>query len=217
MNGVTLPRRLVALTPGTARDLTDVRALVRAVGVALEAGLPAVLLREPQLCDRDLLILARETCALGSRFEERWIGVHDSVHVALAAGAQGVHLGFRSLPPRAARPLVEGRLALGFSAHAHDEPGSWADADYVTFGPVRPTPSKEGILEATGFERLAEAVSAAPCPLLALGGMRPEDAAEARAAGARGLAVLSGILGSSDPGGRTEEYLEAIVRAEEEK
>lgn len=205
-----LPRRLLALSPGTLRDGAPQAAFLLSLGQAFEAGLPAVLLREPGLSDGALEALAREVCALAARFEERWVGVHDRVHVALAAGADGAHLGFRSLPLREARAAAGDALALGFSAHAHDDaPGDWDGADYLTFGPVRETPSKAGLLEPTGFEQLAEAVRAARCPVFALGGLTPDDAPSALAAGA-GTAALGGILGASDPAGRTRAYLAAL-------
>jgi thiamine-phosphate pyrophosphorylase len=215
MSTLRTPRTLLALSPGRGAGPRDVPNLLRAIGRALEAGLPAVLLREPGLCDRDLLELARGAVRLRDRFDSSWIGVHDSVHVALAAGADGVHLGFRSLPLDEARRLTEGRIAVGFSAHEHDDRSSWELADYLTFGPVRETPSKAGILEPTGFEALTSAAGLAPCPLLALGGMRPEDVEPASRAGVAGIAVLSGILGSADPGARTLEYLSAFRGLEE--
>ncbi len=205
-----LPQRLLALTPGTLHDGASTSALLRGIGQAFEAGLPAVLLREPELSDGALHAFACEVVELATRFEDRWVGVHDRVHVALAAGADGAHLGFRSMPPLDARAVAGDALALGLSAHAHDDaPSAWEGADYLTFGPVRETPSKHGLLEPTGFARLEEAVRLAGRPLFALGGMTPEDAPSARAAGA-GLAALGGILGASDPAGRTRAFLAAL-------
>jgi len=215
MNEIRIPRGLLAITPGKATCSRDVPELRRTIGRAFEGGLPAVLIREPGLSDGDLFELARETVLLARRFESIWVGVHDSVHVALASGANGVHLGFRSLPLEAARPLVEGRCALGFSAHDHDERALWELADYLTFGPVRETPSKVGLVEPTGFERLAAAVRESPAPVLALGGMRPEDVAPARHAGAVGVAVLSRVLGAGHPEARAAEFLAALAEVEE--
>lgn len=211
------PRRLLALSPGTATRSSDLPALVRAVGRAFEGGLPAVLLREPGLADRDLFELARTVVDIARRVgdEAPWVGVHDSVHVALASGADGVHVGFRSLPVEVARALTLGRCALGLSAHEGDDREPWRLADYLFFGPVRRTPSKEGILEPTGFDALARATSACERPVFALGGMRPEDATPALRAGSAGVAVLSRILAEDDPRGSTEAFLAALDAAEE--
>lgn len=210
VTGARLPRRLLALTPGTLRDGATTSTLLRGLGQAFEAGLPAVLLREPELSDGALHALASEVVELAARFEDRWVGVHDRVHVALAAGADGAHLGFRSMTPVDARAVAGDALALGFSAHAHDDaPRDWEGADYLTFGPVRETPSKQGLLEPTGFERLEEAVRLADRPVFALGGLTPEDVRSTHAAGAN-LAALGGILGAGDPAGRTRAYLAAL-------
>jgi len=211
------PRRLLALTPGTATRSSDLPALVRAIGRAFEGGLPAVLLREPGLPDRDLFELARTVVDLSRRpgAEAPWVGVHDSVHVALAAGADGVHLGFRSLPVEVAKPLVQGRCAVGLSAHEADDRERWSLADYLFFGPVRPTPSKEGLLEPTGFDGLARATSVCEAPVFALGGMRPEDATPVLRAGGAGLAVLSRLLAEEDPRAATRTFLAALDAAEE--
>lgn len=215
MSRIRTPRRLLALTPGEATRSRDVPELLRAIGRAFEGGLPAVLIREPGLSDGDLGELSCGVVEVARRFEDVWVGVHDSVHVALSCGAHGVHLGFRSLSLAAARELVEGRCALGFSAHESDDRELWELADYLTFGPVRPTPSKEGLVEPTGFDGLESAARSSPVPLLALGGVRPEDVEPARRAGAAGVAVLSRILGAEDPRARTAEFLAAFADTEE--
>ena len=215
MNPIRTPRHLLALTPGEATRSRDVPELLCAIGRAFEGGLPAVLIREPGLSDGDLAELSGAVVEVARRFEDGWGGGHDSVHVALSCGAHGVHLGFRSLPLAVARELVERRCALGFSAHAHDDRDVWELADYLTFGPVRPTPSKAGLVEPTGFDGLESAARSSPVPLFALGGMRPEDASLARRAGAAGVAVLSRILGAEDPRARTAEYLAALGDEEE--
>lgn len=213
MTGVRLPGALLALSPGEARDRAGVEGLLRRVEAALRSGLPAVLLREPHLSDGELLDLSRRVRVLADAAGGCWVGVHDRVHVALAARADGVHLGFRSLPPAEAARVAAGRLAVGFSGHAHDEPGDREGADYLTFGPVLETPSKYGLLDPVGFERLSEEVEACPVPVLGLGGLDPERAPRAWAVGA-GVAALGGLLGGSDPAARTRAYLDALSRLE---
>jgi thiamine-phosphate diphosphorylase len=189
--------------------------LLAAVDAALDAGLTGVLLRERRLDERAFLALAHE---LRARLDalpaprsrgSGWLGVHDRAHLAALAGADGVHLGFRSLAP-AELPAFARGLAVGLSAHAGDEPAAWAGADYLVFGPVRDTPSKRGILEPVGIDGLAAGVRAAGRPVWALGGIEPADVAPCLDAGARGVAVLRGILGARDPGGAAAAYLAAL-------
>jgi thiamine-phosphate diphosphorylase len=199
------PPRLVALTPG--RQAADVATLERGVAAALEAGLPGVLLREPARGDRELLALAT---ALRARTAEHgaWLGVHDRLHVALAVGADAVHLGFRSLSPAAARAALAGAdgVALGLSAHAGDDAERWAPADYLVFGPLRATP-KDPPVAPVGFDALARAVQRAAVPVSGIGGLEPDDVDAVLGAGAAGVFVLRGVLAAPAPAAAVRAYL----------
>ena len=200
-----LPPTLYALTPGNLAPGDEER-LVGAVGRALRAGLAGVLLREPGLLDRSLFELASALARL-VRDAGGYLGVHDRVHVARAVGADAAHLGFRSLAPRDARAALGEDGALGLSTHAADPPDAGPAVDYVFFGPVRETPGKAGLVPVPGFEGLAARAAQSSAPVWALGGLRPEDARAALEAGARGIAVLGGVLGSPDPARAVERYL----------
>lgn len=206
------PPPLLALSPGTLAGPPDVRCLVGAARQAFAAGLPGLLLREPGLDERGYLALARELCELARGFGGRWLGLHDRLHVARVLPVDGLHLGFRSLRPGAARELLPPSVAVGFSAHASDVSEDWEAADYLTFGPLRETPSKQGLLEPVGLEGLERAAQRSDRPVLAIGGVRPEDVQPAMTAGAAGVAVLSGILGAEDVARATESYLRAEDR-----
>jgi thiamine-phosphate pyrophosphorylase len=174
--------------------------------------LPGLLLREPRLSDRDWVALGSEVRA---RHSTLWIGVHDRAHLAEQVGGDALHLGFRSLSPAQAREVVGAKLPIGLSTHATDQGQqrrAWAEADYLFHGPVRATPSKHGLCEPIGFDGFARAVAASDRPMVAIGGLQPEDAAAAIAAGAHGIAVLAGILGHEDTRAvvaATEGYVEA--------
>jgi thiamine-phosphate diphosphorylase len=200
-----LPPRLLALTPGCL----PAQELLARLTSAVEAGLEGVLVREPALEDRaltELLVRCREILGV-----ERWLGVHDRAHLALALACDGVHLGFRSLPPPLARRVVGPSIAIGFSAHAHDAPEARAGADYLFLGPIRDTPSKQGLLPALGFEALAHACAISPLPIWAIGGLHPEHTAAAIESGATGLATLGGILSTATPAAATRSYLTALA------
>ena len=193
-----LPPRLLALTPGTLRAGLE-PALLAACSAALEGGLRGVLLREPGLDERAFLALARELRRLLDGVEGGWLGVHDRGHLALLCGADGLHLGFRSLAPAIAREHLDRSIALGVSAHEGDDPRAVEPADYLLLGPVLDTPSKRGLKEPLGFEALAREAARLARPAWAIGGLQPEHAARALAAGCRGVAVRAAVFGAPDP------------------
>jgi thiamine-phosphate pyrophosphorylase len=168
-----------------------------AVAAALRGGVGAVQVRNKSLPAADLLAaarVARPLCGAAGAL----LLVNDRVDVALACGADGVHLAGRSLPPADARRIFP-RL-LGVSVHdvAGAVAAAAAGADYVTFGHVFPTPSKPG-LPPQGLAALRAVVEAVDIPVLAIGGIGPANAAEVLAVGCAGVAVISSILAASDP------------------
>lgn len=142
--------------------------------------------------------------------------VNDRIDVALAADADGAHLGRRSLPLRAARALV-GRRWLGYSAHGGEEAAraNAEGADYVILGTTYSTASHPGIV--LGSDGVRAAVARAPVPVVAIGGVMPERVAEVMAAGAWGVAVLGGVWNADDPVARAGEYLAALAAARAER
>jgi len=210
MSARRLPPPLVALSPGDL-DGDDVIAgrrrseFLRHLAEAREAGLGALLLREPNMSDRALLDLARH--ARESLGETNWLCLHDRAHLVAAARADALHLGFRSLAPAIARTIVAPGIAIGFSAHAGDDVALWRASDYILFGPVLDTPSKRGIKEPVGFDGLAAAARSSSVPVWAIGGLKAEHVAQVRGSRASGLAVLSGIFRTPDPPSACAEYL----------
>jgi thiamine-phosphate pyrophosphorylase len=188
----------------TDRHSTDGRDLVDVVSAALDAGLPAVQLREKDLPGRPLLALAEWLRAATARTGALLL-VNDRVDVAIAAGADGVHLGGGSMPVAAARRLLPPSAIVGISTHA---PGEALDADFAFFGPVYATPSKSS---AQGEHRLTEAVRAASIPVLAIGGVTAAHVAVVRATGAAGVAVIRAILSAGDPAAATRKLLAALA------
>lgn len=186
-----LPPPLLALSPGDLAP-ASVPGFLAGARAAVGAGLAGVLVREPAMGDRALLDLALEVRAILG--DSGWLGIHDRLHLAPAARADGVHLGFRSLPPGEARRILPEGIAIGLSAHAGDDEAIWRAADYLFFGPVRETPSKTGLKEPVGFEVLARVAARSPVPVWAIGGMREEDAEACRVAGCAGIAMRRGIF-----------------------
>lgn len=199
--GTSAPPRLVLVTD---RRATDGRELVALVEAALDAGLPAVQLREKDLPGRALHALAVRLRAATARAGAQLL-VNGRVDVALAVGADGVHLGAGALPVPVARRLLPAGALIGVSTHAPAEPEA-EGADFLFFGPVRATPGKR----AQGEAALAAAVGAARAPVLAIGGIGPADVAGVRRAGASGVAVIRAILAAPDPAAATRALLAAL-------
>jgi thiamine-phosphate pyrophosphorylase len=199
--------RLVLVTD---RQATAGRDLVATVEAALAAGLPAVQLREKDLPGRPLLALAERLRAATAR-TGALLFVNDRVDVAVAAGADGVHLGAGALPVATARRLLPAGRLIGVSTHTPAEitAAAAAGADFVFFGPIYQTPSKTGAPQ--GEAALRAATAAAPIPVLAIGGITAPHIPALRTTGAAGVAVIRAILAASDPAAATRELLAALA------
>jgi thiamine-phosphate diphosphorylase len=184
---------------------------VDAAHAVLAAGGPGIVLhlRGPDTGGGVLFALA-EALAPAAREAGAWLLVNDRVDVALAAGADGVQLGARSLSVAQVRGLAGGdRLRIGRSVHAPEAARDAAaeGADFVLAGTVHPTPSHP--------ERRGEgAAYVARCaevgvPVVAIGGVTPAHVPALRAAGAAGVAVVRGIWDADDPAQAARMYLSA--------
>ena len=213
---VSLPPELLALTPGSLRSAG--RGLNTVLGAmdwldglrsALGAGLRGVLVREPGLQDAhfaELLGRVGELCCASGA----WFGVHDRAHLVQACGAQGLHLGFRSLSPTEARLVVGSRVCIGFSSHLGEAAACCVGADYLSLSPVYATASKVGLLEPMGAVVLEAEIARRSVPVWALGGLTPERTAAVRNAGARGVLVRGALLAAADPAAATSALLGAL-------
>lgn len=170
--------------------------LVAAVAEAVEGGVNAVQLREKDLPEAELLLLAR-------RLREVTAGralllVNGPLEVALQAEADGVHLPERA-PAQGGGP--EPHVIVGRSVHSVDGAvrAEKAGADYLVVGPVFETASHPAA-QAGGLEIIRKVVSVARVPVLGIGGITSKNAADVMRAGASGVAVISAILGADSPG-----------------
>jgi thiamine-phosphate pyrophosphorylase len=182
-----------------------VAALLARFRWAIEAGVDWIQIREKNLGGALLAQLARVAVAnagMAGRPEPRTrVIVNDRLDVAVAAGANGVHLGRESLPVREVftwrekEKSVRGGLAdflIGASCHSLEEARAAADdgADYLIFGPVFETPSKIKFGAPLGIERLRQVCGEVPIPVLAIGGISLANAARCFDAGAAGIAAI---------------------------
>jgi thiamine-phosphate pyrophosphorylase len=186
--------------------------LVARAGAAL-AGLPpgvaAVQLREKDLGGRELLALARALVAVCRARGQRLL-VNDRVDVAVAAGADGVHLPAAGVPPGDARRLLGPAALVGVSCHSPSDVARAlaGGATYATLSPIYDTPSKRAYGPPLGVAALREAARLG-LPLVALGGVDAARAREARAAGAAGVAAIRAWLAEGEPAAAVRALLPA--------
>jgi len=185
-------RRLYLCTP----DRPDLAAFLAA---CIEGGVDVVQLRDKHLEARALLGCARvaaEVCAdLGVPFV-----LNDRPDLALEVGADGVHVGQDDAPPALARRILGPDALVGLSTHApHELDAAAAEpADYLSVGPVVPTPTKPG-RPGTGLGYVAEAAVRAKVPWFVTGGVSPDTVPAMVAAGARRFVVVRWLTEADDP------------------
>jgi len=184
----------------TDRAGTNGRPLLSVIEQALHGGVDAVQLRERDLPTKELLELAHHVRDLCRRHNARLL-VNDRIDVALAVGADGVHLPASSFLPADARRLLGPQALIGVSTHRSEDIGAAAagGADFVVFGPVFDTPSKRPFGAPLGLDALAAATQAVALPVLAIGGITAARVDAVRHCGACGVAVISAIGAADDP------------------
>jgi thiamine-phosphate pyrophosphorylase len=195
MNQRLLAARLYLVTPGNPRAGVLNEFLPR----VLEAGVDVVQLRDKRLEARPLLDLAeivrRRTLEFGALFF-----VNDRVDLAIAAEADGVHVGQQDLSPAEARRQMGPQALVGLSTHAPGEilAAASSEADYMAVGPVYATPTKPG-RPAVGTELVRFAAAHPAQPFFAIGGIDRGNLEEVLAAGASRIAVVRALTEAEDP------------------
>lgn len=166
---------------------------------AVAGGADTIQLRDKRLSGRDLLIVASAIREVTRDAGALFI-VNDRLDVALAAGADGVHLGESDLPIEHARRIAPPGFIIGASVGsvATAVRAGAAGADYVALSPTFSTASKDDAGPGHGLAMLSAIRSAVSLPLVAIGGITPGNVADVIAAGADGIAVISAVVGEDD-------------------
>ncbi len=206
MESVQLADRL-RLTVITDEALARPRALSDVVREALAAGAPTIQLRLKGATARELLEAAHTLIPIVRSAGALFI-VNDRLDVALAAGADGVHLGPDDPPVMDARAVAADTLGVvaeafvvGYSADTTDGAtrAEAEGADYLGVGAVYATANKSDAGEVIGLEGLRRLVKAVSIPVVAIGGITPERARAVAETGACGTAIIGAVMGSPEP------------------
>lgn len=195
----------------TDRIQTAGRELPAVVADALAGGVQALQLREKDLSARQLYELAVKLRLLTRQYNARLL-INDRIDIAMAVGADGVHVGAGSLPVAQVRRILGPEFLIGYSAHSVGEAlrAESDGADFLTFGPVYHTPSKLKYGEPVGLSQLAAAASSLNIPVFALGGVKNTAIPEVMATTCHGVAVISEIISAPDPQSAATFLLEKI-------
>ncbi|HOQ27967.1 MAG: thiamine phosphate synthase [Armatimonadetes bacterium] len=187
------------------------------VAEAVAGGVTCVQLREKHAESRAYYERAR---ALRERLRPLGIPliINDRLDIALAAGADGVHLGQGDLPCVEARHIAGPNFLIGISVSTTAEAQAAArdGADYLGISPIFDTPTKTDTPPATGIDGLRAIRAAVSLPLVAIGGIKAENAAAVVRAGADGIAVVSAIMAVADPRAAARALADVVARARQQ-
>lgn len=200
----------------TDRGLSLGRSTVDIVRAAVAGGVTCVQLREKACPTREFVAEARavKEALAGTKVP---LVINDRLDVALAVGADGVHLGQSDMSVADARRVAGANMLIGVSAECVEDAvrAQAQGADYVGISPVFPTPTKTDTATALGLEGVRRIRAAVSLPLVGIGGIGPGNAAEVIRAGCDGVAVVSAIVSAADPGRATAELRTIIDSAKE--
>jgi thiamine-phosphate pyrophosphorylase len=210
-----MPAQGGSMPIGRLHVITDTRAgrdPLPVVRAALDAGAPVVQVRGKDLSDGELYELTCRVFELCTNSGATCL-VDDRVDVAIAAGADGVHVGAQDLPVAVVRRLVPD-VVVGATARDPERARALVreGASYLGVGPAYATTSKAGLPAALGVQRVGEVAAAVAIPVIAIAGVTAARIPELLAAGAHGVAVIGAISEAPDPYAATAELLQVLER-----
>lgn len=199
--------RLIVITDA---DIAKPRTVLDVVQAAVSAGAPSIQLRDKTAPARELAATGRALLPL-TRAAGALLFINDRLDVALAIGADGVHVGPDDIPVAAIRPIVPKRFLIGTSTDDPEEAHRLVSegADYLGCGTVYRTATKSDAGEAIGIGRLEQVILAVDVPVVGIGGVTVVRSREiADETGAAGVAVIRAVMGAPDP----SEAVRALLR-----
>jgi thiamine-phosphate pyrophosphorylase len=184
----------------TDRDLSRGRSLDWVVEKAAKGGVTIVQLREKEMETREFIEEAQRIQKILKPYNIPLL-INDRVDVALAIGADGVHLGQKDMPYQMARKLLGDEAIIGLSVESIEQAkeANQFDVDYIAISPVFTTPTKGELTEELGIEGVKEISQLSKHPAVGIGSIKTHNAQDIIQAGADGVAVVSGICSEDDP------------------
>lgn len=183
----------------TDRKITK-QPFLKVIKEALKGGVKAIQLREKDLSSKKMYELAKEIRKITEKKNALLI-INDRLDIALATDADGVHLGWQSMPVKEARRFLGKKKLIGVSTHSLKDAllAQKNGADFITFGTIYPTASKQGLTDFKGSEAIKEIRKKIKIPLIAIGGIKEGNIKDVILNGADGVAVISAIMASEKP------------------
>jgi len=200
----------------TDRGLSLGRSLEWVVEKAVKGGTTLVQLREKDLDTRPFIESALYMKKILDRYGVPLL-INDRVDVALAVGADGVHLGRHDMSYEMARKILGRDAIIGLSVETYQqaEQVSRLEADYIAISPVYTTPTKEELTQELGLEGVRHITGICPQPAVGIGSIKTHNAADVIQAGADGIAVVSGICSADDPEQAARELRQVVQQAKD--
>ncbi len=179
--------------------------------ILLASGVKLIQYRDKRASSRELYEASFEIAGKARRMRAIFL-VNDRADIALAVRAEGAHVGQDDLPVELARRVLGAGKWLGYSTHNLSQvaEAEKSSADYIAFGPVFPTQTKERPDPVVGLEGLREARKATRKPLVGIGGITLANARSVIEAGADSVAVIQDLMSTSDIGQRAREFLKLL-------
>ncbi|WP_284892055.1 thiamine phosphate synthase [Cobetia amphilecti] len=184
------------------------RGLEATVMAAVRGGVSVVQLRDKHASDEEMIAQAIRLKALLDEYEVPLI-INDRIEVALASGADGLHIGQSDGDPVEARRRLGEDALIGLSVQTLEQLKAVdvARIDYLGLGPVHATPTKPDHAAPLGIEGLTQLVRSSPLPTVAIGGISLANAGEVMTSGTDGLAVVSALCSAEDPAAAAQQFL----------
>ena len=184
----------------TDRGLAKGRSTPDIVRAAVSGGVTCVQLREKECSTREFI---EEALAVKDFLRERGVPliINDRLDVALAVGADGVHLGQTDMPLEIAQKILRDTMIIGISAESLEDAveAEKGGADYLGVSPIYATPTKTDTAPPLGQEGLRASRRAVNLPLVGIGGLNQDNAADVIRSGGDGVAVVSAVVSAGDP------------------
>lgn len=193
------------------------RSLVEVVEQAVKGGVTAVQLREKDIPTRDFILRAVQLKKILAPYHVPLI-INDRIDIAVAVGAEGIHVGQSDMPYEYFRKIIPGRMIKGLSVETPEQvlEAEKYELDYLSVSPVFLTNTKTELTQEWGIEGLKKLAGRTKHKIIAIGGINQTNAAKIIQAGADGVAIVSAICSARDPLMAAKELKSIINKAKKE-